>query len=239
MPLDIGGFTITSDVDNSENQIVRSGLVLLLDAGLYDSYPRTGTGWFDVSGNGHLGVNSNMTYSSSAGGSFSFNDSSSVSVIPNSTALNPTNVSIEAWAKFTGNSNDFIFEKGNVNTQYSLFSHGSDIVFRTKHVGDTGYITTSTTKTNAGIVNGTWHHIVGSFNGSVKKLYVDDTEVVSASKTGNLVTTTPGAAVGRFGGTSSGYFFGGSIAKVAVYNRGLTASEVSQNFEALRTRFGV
>jgi hypothetical protein len=45
--------------------------------------------------------------------------------------------------------------------------------------------------------------------------------------------------VGRFGGTSNGYWFGGSISSVSVYNKGLTAAEIQQNFEAMRGRYGI
>jgi hypothetical protein len=53
------------------------------------------------------------------------------------------------------------------------------------------------------------------------------------------VTTTPGAAVGRFGGSSAGYYFGGKIALVKVYNKGLSAVEIQQNFQAIRGRFNI
>ena len=171
-------------------------------------------------------------------GFFYFNNSSRVSLISNSPSLNPTTgLTIESWVKFDGNSNDFIFEKGNVNTQYSLFSHSTDIVFRTKHSGDGLYHTQSPAKSTVGVVNGQWHHIVGSWDGSTKIIYVDGILRNSVSKSGNLVTQTTGAAVGRFGGTSTGYYFGGYIPKVALYNRALSAEEITQNYNALKSRF--
>ena len=218
--------------------IITDGLVLALDAASPRSYPGTGTTWYDLSGNGNNGTNSNITYSSTNGGIFYFNNSSSVSLISNSPSLNPTTgLTIESWVKFDGNSNDFIFEKGNVNTQYSLFSHSTDIVFRTKHSGDGLYHTQSPAKSTVGVVNGQWHHIVGSWDGSTKIIYVDGILRNSVSKSGNLVTQTTGAAVGRFGGTSTGYYFGGYIPKVALYNRALSAEEITQNYNALKSRF--
>jgi len=220
--------------------VVRDGLVLALDAANPKSYPGSGTTWYDLSENGNHGTNSGSTYSSTNNGYFSFDNTDDVVTIPNSTSLNPTaGLTIESWVNFDTNSADFIFEKGNVNTQFSLFSHGSDIVFRTKHSGDTGYHTQNPSKTSVGVVNGQWHHIVGSWNGSTKRIYIDGVLKNSASKSGALVTTTPGAAVGRFGGTSTGYYFGGGIAKVAVYSRGITAEEIQQNFNATRGRFGI
>lgn len=178
-----------------------------------------------------------LTYASD--GTFSFNGSS-VLTIPNNTLFNMTEqLSIEAWVKFDGDSDDFIFEKGDVNTQYSLFSHSSDIVFRTYHVGDGGYHTQGPSKLSVGIVNGQWVHIVGSWDGATKRIYINSTLKNSIAKTGALVTTSKGASVGRFGGDTTGYYFNGSIAKVAVYNIGLTEQQVQQNFAAQRGRYGL
>ena len=221
-------------------KIVTNGLVLALDAANPKSYSGSGTTWNDLSGNSNHGTNANMTFETDKGGVFDFNNSNSESTIANSDSLNPVyQLTIEAVVNFDGNSTDFIFEKGNVNTQYSLFSHGTDIVFRTYHVGAAGYDSLIESKANAGITNGVYHHIVGSYNGSTKKTYVDGREVDTKNKTGNLVTTTPGASVGDFGGASTGYPFGGKIALVRVYNVGLNASQVKQNFEAIRGRFGL
>ena len=220
-------------------KIITEGLVLALDAANKKSYPGSGTTWFDLSGNGNHGTNANMTFETDKLGVFDFNNSTSESTIANSDSLNPVSqLTIEAVVNFDGNSTDFIFEKGNVNSQYSLFSHSTDLVFRTVHQGVAGYDSLYAYKTQ-GITNGQYHHVLGSYNGSTKKTYIDGKEVATKNKTGNLVTTTPGAAVGDFGGTSTGYPFGGKIALVRVYNIGLNASQVKQNFEAIRGRFGI
>ena len=220
--------------------IIEDGLVLALDASDKNSYPDSGTTWRNMSENEVSGTNSNMTYSSLNGGHFIFNNVSSVSTISNYPALNPTTeLTIESWVNFDANSDDFIFEKGNVNTQYSLFSHSTDIVFRTYHSGDVTYHTQNPAKSTVGVVNGQWHHIVGSWDGSTKRIYIDGILKDSVSKSGNLITQTTGAAIGRFGGTSTGYFFGGKIAKVSVYNKGLSASEVLQNYNAQKSRFNL
>lgn len=229
--------------NNYGPRIVTDGLVLALDAANSKSYSGTGTTWNDLSGNGNHGTNSGgPTYSFNNKGYFEFDNANDVSIIPNSPSLNPTTgLTIESWVVFSVSSagSDFIFEKGNVNTQYSLFSHGSDVVFRTKHVGDVSYHTQNPSKTFVGVVNGQWHHIVGSWDGTTKRIYIDGMLKNSVAKGGNLVTTAPGAAVGRFGGTTTGYYFQGNIAKVAVYNKGLTDIEVKQNFQATRGRYGI
>lgn len=191
----------------------------------------------DSTGNNTLTA-SNLQYNSD--GKFEFNGSNSVITMPNNSLLNmASQLSIEAWVNFDGNSTDFIFEKGNVNTQYSLFSHGTDVVFRTYHSGDDSYHTQNPSKSSVGVVNGTSVHILATYDGSNKKIYINGVLKNTVAKTGDLVTTTPGAAVGRFGGTTTGYYFDGKIYSVKVYNRALSATEVARNFEALRGRYGI
>ena len=221
-------------------EIVNDGLVLHLDAANVKSYPGSGTTWSDLSGNGNNGTINGATYNSSNNGRFLFDNTNDVVTIPNSASLNPTTgLTIASWVIFDGDSQDFIFEKGNVNTQFSLFSHSTDIVFRTFHSGDASYHTQNPSKSSVGVVNGQWHNIVGSWNGTTKTIYVDGVLRNSVSKSGSLVTTTPGASVGRFGGTTTGYWFGGSISSVSVYNKGLSDLEVNQNYQALRGRYGL
>ena len=181
---------------------------------------------------------SNVSFDST--GQPTFDNTDDRITMPNSSVFNHTSeLSIEAWVKFDGNNSDFIFEKGNVNTQYSLFSHGTDIVFRTYHASDSGHQTLAPSKTTAGIINGQWHHIVGSWDGSTKRIYVDGVDKASVSKSGALTTTSNGAAIGSFGGTSSGYYFGGDIAIVKIYDKGLSAAEVKQNYNSQKNRFDI
>ncbi len=190
----------------------------------------------DLTGNSVITANS-LTYTSD--NTFRFDGSQHLSV-PNSSYFNMTTaLSIEAWVKFDSNSDDFIFEKGDVNTQYSLFSHGDDIVFRTYHSGDGGYHTQNPSKATVGVVNGQWTHIVGSWDGTTKRIYINGVLRDAVSKSGSLVTTSKGASVGRFGGDTTGYYFNGLIGSVKVYNTGLSASEVKQNFSAARSRYGI
>ena len=179
---------------------------------------------------------SNVSFDSNA--QPTFDNTNDRITMPNSSVFNHTSgLTIESFVKFDGDSGDFIFEKGNVNTQYSLFSHGTDIVFRTFHAGESSYQTQAPSKSAVGISNGVWHHIVGSWDGLTKRIYVDGVEKNGVSKGGVLTTDSNGAAIGSFGGTSSGYYFGGEIAIVKIYDRGLSASEVKQNYNAYKNRF--
>lgn len=233
-----------SDSEVSQNYyggpIVTDGLTFATDAGNLVSYQNGSTSAYSLTGSIEGTLVNGVGFDNSKGGYWTFDDSDDKITFPNNAVFNHTSeLTIESWVKFDGNSNDFIFEKGNVNTQYSLFSHGTDIVFRTYHAGNSGYDTLLITKANADITNGQWHHIVGSWDGSTKRIYVDGQDKGSKSKSGALTTTSQGAAIGAFGGTSSGYYFGGDIAIVRIYNKGLSQDEVLQNFNAQKARFGI
>jgi len=81
-----------------------------------------------------------------------------------------------------------------------------------------------------------WYHLAVSWNGSNSlKLFIDGVEVAS-----NTVSPTINQNGVNIGGASDGYSINGNISNVRIYKgKGLTASEVQRNFNALRNRFGI
>ena len=149
-------------------------------------------------------------------------------IIPASTTFDVQNLSISAWvysSNFT--QSGFIFEKGLVNTQYSFFFAGGSVCFRTYNSSGSG---DSLYKTLAelGISNGNWYHIVATYNGSFKKIYVNGVEKGSAVYAQVLRTGLgTNQAIGSFGG-GNGYFYNGQIDDVRVFNYALTAEQIKQ-----------
>jgi hypothetical protein len=150
-------------VEYSTGKIVTNGLVLSLDAADRNSYPGTGTSWFDMSGNGNTGTLTNgPTYSTNNGGIFGFVSDDFVT-IPENSALNTQTPSVEVWVKTNStNQSGFWFEKGQVNTQYSLFQEGTLIQWRQNFSSGQGLTNLSTT--TATYMNTTnWYQVVGTF----------------------------------------------------------------------------
>ena len=85
--------------------------------------------------------------------------------------------------------------------------------------------------------DGTWHHIVGSNDTVTSKLYIDGVLNNSVSQVG-LATVQSNISIGYWQSAATRYL-NGNIAQVSIYNRALTASEIQQNFNALRGRFGI
>lgn len=82
---------------------------------------------------------------------------------------------------------------------------------------------------------GSWVHVCAVYDGTVKTYYNGVLQTTSAAFT--LADLSP---VKFEIGSGMGYYnFQGNVDNVKVYNRALTSSEISQNFNAFRGRFGI
>jgi hypothetical protein len=189
----------------------------------------------DLTGNNTVTVN-NLTYASS--GTFSFNGSSSWLEMPTSSIFDIQALTMECWCKPTTTSQSgFLFEKGQVNTQYSnFFDSSGNFYFRTM-----GLSTQDLTFTSASYISTTnWNHIVCTYGSGTKSIYVNGNRIAQqTSLTGSIPTGQTNQYIGKYGSASNQYPFNGSIAVSRVYSRALTAAEVLQNFNARKGLYGV
>jgi len=229
---------------NYNPRTVTDGLVLALDAGNTKSYPGSGTAWTDLSGKGNNGTLQNgPTFDSGNLGSIVFDGSNDRVVIPNDTALDTQTPSVEVWVKVDTISQDaFLFEKGDVNTQYALFIQNNfevtpQIIWRVKAAGFNDIKVTAATY----IDTSRYAQVVGTYTSGSRKLYINGSLVASDSTTGTIPSNSGGMSVAAYGGFDGpyGYYLDGEISIVRVYNRVLTASEITQNFNALKGRYGI
>jgi hypothetical protein len=180
-----------------------------------------------------------LTYASD--GTYSYNGSSNWVEWPTSTAFDTQSVTMETWFKPTLTlQSGFLFEKGQVNTQYSNFLDVSgNFYFRT--IGLTPQDSSIVTATY--VTAGVWNQLVTTVGSGLKTIYVNGKLVAQNAVTGLMNTGQTNQYIGRYGGSAatiaSSYPFNGSIAITRVYNRALSALEVTQNFAATRGRFGL
>jgi hypothetical protein len=90
---------------------------------------------------------------------------------------------------------------------------------------------------NAILDENVWYNVVLVWNTSTNNVvgYLNGLETFNTSHS-SWPTTLPNVAIGQ--GFDSSRHFTGRIPVVHIYNRGLTASEVAQNYNALKERFG-
>jgi len=226
-------------------KITTSGLVFKMDFANSKCYPGSGTSCYDIGGNSSTGeiVNSPTFTTSNNNKYFSFNGTTNSRLIrvPNNTALDTQTPSVEVWIKTNAISQSgFWFEKGNVNTQYSLFQDGTNILWR--QIFTTGMSTFSTgTVATAGITTTNWFQVVATFTSGSRILYVNGVQKNSDTATGIISTNNNGMSIGVYGGYngSRDYYYNGDIAIVRIYNKVLTPTEVLNNYNANKGRFGL
>jgi hypothetical protein len=81
----------------------------------------------------------------------------------------------------------------------------------------------------------TWNHVVGTYDGTSQKIYVDGVLRNTVSLTGTINTSSNDALVGLY--NYGDYCLTGNVGAVRVYNKALSAVEVAQNYEAQKSKF--
>ena len=228
--------------------IVTDGLVFDMDFASTKCYPGSGSSCYDISTSniiGELGTAGlfQPVFNSSVNNKyFSFNGATNNRLIraPNSTLLDTQTPSVEVWIKTNATTQSgFFFEKGVVNSQYSLFQEGGSIRWRQNFT--VGGFNALDITTSSFLSTSLWAQVVGTFTTGSRALYVNGILRNSDSQAGTIATSTGGMSIGVYGGYngSRGYYYNGDIAIVRVYNKVLSASEVLFNYNALKGRFGL
>lgn len=228
---------------NSAPSIVTSGLILNLDAGNASSYPGTGTTWTDLSPTGNNGTLVNgVGYSSSNGGVLTFDGVNDYVELGTNTSLNLINISISVWVKPT-TTTDYIpiigrYANTTPNNGWELFYLKSTNKF---YFGGRESVSSylQLMSNNTYSLNN-WYNITGVKSGNVWSLYVNG--VLDNSLTLGSGTITFGTNSMQIGGELAGgtWYYGKSdISQSIIYNRALSQGEVTQNYNTLKTRFGL
>ena len=228
--------------------IVRSGITLALDSANQRSYLGSGTTWTDLSGGGYTAtMQGSVPFSNEGLGCFDFatvtGDSSAAASLGFTFAANmvPTtgNFTLNFWVK-----------NPPVNSgQSGLFSNSADGNGYRFGIGKDGvYWLIGPAYSEAGLsflstLNSTsWYNVVAIFaRGEATpqiRLYLNGVFQTSA----NFPTTQtafPSVAPGIVRSACCMPLFAGKLACVSVYSKSLTATEVLQNYNATKTRFGL
>lgn len=112
------------------------------------------------------------------------------------------------------------------DTGSQLFQNSEAVKWLIKDGTGTNQVITSP------IQNNTWYHVVGTYNGSESRLYVNGTLVASATFSGYSQSTDE-LVIGRRANADNNYF-DGTIDDLRVYNQTLNENEVSQLYNATK-----
>ena len=224
-------------------KIMTDGLVLCLDAGNTKSYPGSGTTWTDLSGQGiNVTLVNGVGYNSSNGGSLTFDGSNDYVNCGNSSVFNQSggkSFTITCWALFNSAPavHNPIFNKAATNGtwEYTLGLNSSRGVSWLTSSNGTNWVVRGVGET---ISLSTWYYYsVGyDFTNQVSFASINGKTIFTSSQTG-IYNGSRAFEIGRHNDPTT--TMNGRISNLNFYNRALTASEIQQNFNALRGRFGI
>jgi hypothetical protein len=247
--------------------VVTRGLVLWLDGGNNASYINSSnyydcgygcqyyssdpgctncnTQWKDMSGNGADGtlINGPSIDYSSGGGSMNFDGVNDYVNIPIFTNKPSSQITCDAWIRPNKPSVGTGTIRGGVVSSTNSMYLG---IIDSTDGGNTFSLhwanQTSVNRIynwNGSIPNNAWTYIAGTYDGGTGRAYVNGVQVDAWAQTGTIPDAT--YVVGTYGPTLTDvtHNFHGLIGVARVYNRGLSATEILQNYNNGRARYGV
>jgi len=177
----------------------------------------------------------NLTYASN--NTFSFDGVDDYVSVSGSRTL--TEATFSVWLKRNGNQPNFagiLFSRGTSVTGLDFYSTTNNLGYHWNDAASSyGFNSALTTP------DGAWCLCVLTVTSTTATFYLcQSSGITTATNTvAHASTTLDALAIGRDAAGSNTRYTNGSIAQASLYNRALTAAEVSQNFNAVRGRFGI
>lgn len=233
----------------ASRNIIRSNLILNLDAGDVNSYSGTGTTWYDLSGyNNNATIVGSPAFTPGGNGYFTSNSAGQYFTVADSPLWDlGNNFTLDLWVYL----NTYNVPDGSTPapTLFTIDSYGnagngnSGVGIWLNEAGP-GYI--SVYSSIDGGKNGTqtvpittWCNVVITRVSGTYSSYINNTfgSISGGINPYNIICTSK-LTIG-YDGTSSNSTLQGRWSIVRLYNRGLNSKEVAQNFNATRNRFGI
>jgi hypothetical protein len=203
-------------------KIVTDSLTLCLDAASNKSYSGSGANWNDISGSGYNATLYNSpTFTNNY---FSLNGTTQYAIVPH--VLEPLSIEVSFYMN---NRNNFPIIYAGANAYNSTTWQWS--IFNFASVTYWGPGSSSTAVTSSVPIN-SWVIATIIRKSSSSLFYVNGNLV---STFGSKVTTTGNIYIGR----ADTAYMSGRVSTLKLYNKELSSSEVLQNYNAIKGRYGL
>lgn len=213
--------------------IVTSGLTFAVDAGNLVSFQNGSGSTFSLVGSYTGTLKNGVSYTTGGGGSWVFDGSDDRIDLQQDAILNSTSVTVCAWVNLNSDGTRHIVLANWSGYALEVNSNASVVMYTQSSGSQVG----ATTGANA-IIWGKWSFIVGVYDNNLSQIstYVDGILQATRPSTTSIQYNVSVRSISatQFGGGA----VNGQVTFVYQYNRALSASEVVQNFNAQKRRFG-
>jgi hypothetical protein len=215
-----------------------SSTVLALDAGLTASYPSSGTAWYDLSGNSrNFTLTNGPVYSPSNSGFISFDGTDDFASL-NYTITSNT-ITVLVWYNSRSFSSASVVD--GLISNYEPSAQGFDIrklgtgLHISQAMFPSGFIDLYLTNS---VVDNTWYNIAFTFDGNTLITYTNGSSVASGNSTATRQDGTKivigTSAYDVFARTLSCF-----VSEVRILNQALTATQITNYYNATKSRYGL
>ena len=220
--------------------IVTDGLVLAVDAGSERSYPGSGTTTTSLVGSNTGTLTNGVAFSADNGGTWDFDGTDDYIAIDN---LGLSSHTIEGWIKSDnasqggGSYTTIKSVIGNYDGGSSKYTYIGFIPTLTWRIDD-GSISHQSVAEAGTVSVDTWYHVALTYNASdgVTVGYLNGVQQGTINYTSNVTFNSIPFNLCK---SQPNAYFDGSVALSRCYNRAISATEISQNYNAQKSRFGL
>ena len=227
-------YNVTKKRFSPEENIVTNGLVLNIDAGNTRSYAGVGNTAYDIAGTGiTASLFNGVGFNNANNGSFSFDGTNDyIEFLPSSIFnLGTGDFTFLAWHKTTnksGYSTILSIDDGN-GTGIIFYTNIGSGVFR-------NWVAGQARNGNIDICTGIWNLVALTRSSGNCTQFVNGVSDVTFSAAGSLSVSGRSLFVGKI---LNELYYNGNISQVQIYNKALSSTEILQNYNALKSRYGL
>jgi hypothetical protein len=202
-----------------------------------------GTTAADISGHGNNGTLSGgvQWVAGHTGTALSFDGSTGRVQVPDQPSLEPAQITVQAWVKRAGSPGDFkyILGKGASGCQassYGLYT-GANGGLAFYVAADSGLSFARSPDAGAGVWDGNWHLVDGSYDGSTVRLYVDGSQIGTGTAWSNPISyalaDSNDLLIGNYPYSNcpgQDFHFNGTVDETKIWQRALSLQEIQAQF---------
>ena len=224
---------------NGGPNIIQDGLIFAVDAANKKSYTSGSDTWVDLAGSNDGTLENNPTFTTENGGGFVFDGTDDYIEFGTEQDYS-SELTIDMWVKYNSTANLHCIQKRASHNTAVFFLGGTGTGAYRWRTGQ-GATSTATLDSSTGtMIQGELVNIVATYNTTIndKRIYKNGVSIANTTTSGNLYNQSSSPL--RLGTDDRNIaYFNGEFYYIRMYNKGLSQSEITQNYNALKSRFGL